>query len=59
MNRDLSSKFGFTPYACEEARVEMATVFVCNTLNLPTDFENYVAYVTNWLKKIPEDKRYL
>jgi antirestriction protein ArdC len=51
--------FDHYAYACEEARVEMATVFVCNMLNLPTDFENHAAYVTNWLKKIREDKREL
>ena len=46
-------------YACEEARVEMAAAFVCNTLNLPTDFENHAAYVVGWLKKLREDKREL
>lgn len=57
MNRDLSGKFGSDAYACEEARVEMAAAFVCNTLNLPTDFENHAAYVAGWLKKLREDKR--
>jgi hypothetical protein len=46
-------------YACEEARVEMAAVFVCNRLNLPTDFQNHAAYVAGWLKKLREDKREL
>ena len=59
MNRDLSGKFGSDAYACEEARVEMAAVFVCNTLNLPTDFENHAAYVTGWLKMLREDEREL
>jgi antirestriction protein ArdC len=57
MNRDLTGKFGSDAYACEEARVEMAAAFVCNTLNLPTDFENHAAYVAGWLKKLREDKR--
>jgi antirestriction protein ArdC len=35
----------------------MAAVFVCNALNLPTDFQNHAAYVTGWLKKLREDKR--
>lgn len=59
MNRDLTSRFGSDPYACEEARVEMAAAFVCNTLNLPTDFDNHAAYVASWLKKLREDKREL
>jgi hypothetical protein len=57
MNRDLTGKFGSDAYACEEACVEMATVFVCNTLNLPTDFENSARYIGGWLKKLREDKR--
>jgi antirestriction protein ArdC len=48
MNRNLSAKFGSDAYACEEARAEMAAVFVCNTLNLPADFAK---------KKLREDKR--
>jgi antirestriction protein ArdC len=59
MNRDLTPKFGSDAYACEEARVEMAAVFVCNTLNLPIDFENSARYVGNWLRKLREDKREL
>jgi len=59
MNRNLTGKFGSDAYACEEARVEMAAAFVCNTLNLPTDFENHAAYVAGWLKKLREDKREL
>jgi hypothetical protein len=35
----------------------MAAVFVCNALNLPTDYENSSAYVAGWLKEIREDKR--
>jgi antirestriction protein ArdC len=57
MNRDLTGESGSDAYACVEARVEMAAVFVCNTLNLPTDFENHAAYVTGWLSKLREDKR--
>jgi antirestriction protein ArdC len=59
MNRDLTAKFGSDAYACEEARVEMAASFVCNTLNLPTDFENHAAYIAGWLKKLRQDKREL
>ena len=57
MNRDLKGKFGSDAYACEEARVEMATVFVCNALGLPTDFQNSAIYIGGWLKKLKEDKR--
>jgi antirestriction protein ArdC len=46
MNRDLSGKFGSESYCTEEAKVEMAAAFVCNTLNLPTDFENLS--MANW-----------
>jgi antirestriction protein ArdC len=59
MNRDMSGKFGSEKYSQEEARVEMAAAFVCNTLNLPTDFSNHAAYVAGWLKKLKEDKREL
>lgn len=59
MNRDLTGKFGSDSYCAEEARVEMATVFACNTLALPTDFENSSAYVAGWLRKLREDKREL
>jgi len=57
MNRDLSGAFGSAKYAAEEARVEMAAAFVCNTLNLPTDFTNHAAYIAEWLKKLKSDKR--
>ena len=59
MARDLTGKFGSEKYTLEEARVEMAAAFVCNTLGLPTDFENHAAYVGGWLKKLREDKREL
>ena len=57
MNRDMTGKFGSDAYSCEEARVELAASFVCNTLGLPTDFENHAAYVASWLKKLKSDKR--
>jgi len=56
MNRDLSGAFGSESYACEEARVEMAAAFVCNTLGLPTDFTNHAAYIATWLKKLKAEK---
>ena len=59
MNRDLSGKFGSDSYACYEARVEMAAVFVCNTLGLPTDFKNSAIYVAGWLRKLKQNKREL
>lgn len=59
MKRDLTGRFGSESYTLEEARVEMAAAFVCNTLNLPTDFDNHAAYVSGWLKKLREDKREL
>ena len=37
----------------------MAAAFVCNTLNLPTEFTNHAAYVSGWLRKLREDKREL
>lgn len=59
MNRDLTGKFGSVSYSQEESRVEMAAAFVCNVLNLPTDFDNHAAYVAGWLKKLKEDRREL
>lgn len=56
MNRDLSGTFGSERYACEEARVEMAAAFVCNTLGLPADYANHAAYISTWLKKLRNDK---
>jgi antirestriction protein ArdC len=37
----------------------MAAAFVCNTLNLPTDFTNHAAYVAGWIRKLWTDKREL
>jgi antirestriction protein ArdC len=59
MKRDLTGAFGSESYCAEEARVEISAGFVCNTLNLPTDFENHAAYVGGWLKKLRSDKREL
>jgi antirestriction protein ArdC len=59
MKRDLTGTFGSESYSLEEARVEMTAAFVCNTLNLPTDFQNHAAYVDGWLKKLRKDEREL
>ena len=59
MNRDLTGKFGSQNYSSEEAKVDMAAAFICNTLGLPTDFENHAVYVATWLKRIKEDRREL
>jgi len=40
----------------EEARVELAAAFVCNSLGLPTDCPNHAAYVATWLKKLKSAK---
>jgi antirestriction protein ArdC len=59
MNRDMTGSFGSEKYCQEEARVELAASCVCNTLGLPTDYENSAAYVAGWLKKLRSDKREL
>lgn len=35
----------------------MAAAFVCNMLNLPTDFNNHAAYISEWTKKLKSDRR--
>jgi antirestriction protein ArdC len=57
MNRDLTGKFGSAKYAEEEIRADMATAFVCNTLNLRTDHNNNAAYIGDWIKKLKSDRR--
>jgi antirestriction protein ArdC len=59
MNRVLTAKFGSHDYSREEARVEMAAAFVCNTLNLPTDYANHAAYIAAWIGKLKEDRKEL
>jgi antirestriction protein ArdC len=54
--RDFSGAFGSHAYACEELVAEIATAFVCASLNIvPT--VRHADYIGNWLSVLREDSR--
>jgi antirestriction protein ArdC len=56
LNRDLSSAFGSKSYGCEELVAEMASAFICASLNIvPT--VRHADYLGSWLEIIREDNR--
>lgn len=57
LNRDLSGRFGSALYAQEEMRAEIASCFLCATLDLPCDIPGHASYLASWVTKLKEDKR--
>ncbi len=56
LNRDMSGRFGSHPYAREELVAEMASAFVCASLEIvPT--VRHADYIGNWLTVLREDNR--
>jgi antirestriction protein ArdC len=56
LNRDLSGRFGSGPYAREELVAEIASAFVCASLDIvPT--VRHADYLANWLGVLREDNR--
>jgi len=51
------SGFGSETYAFEELIAEISAAFVCNHLGIEREglFENHVAYIASWKKKLTED----
>lgn len=54
--RDLSHSFGSKPYAREELVAEMASAFVCASLNI-TPTVRHTDYIGSWLEVLREDNR--
>jgi antirestriction protein ArdC len=57
LDRNLSGRFGDTAYSREELMVELASLFVGNTLGLPCDVPNHASYIQSWLGVLKNDKR--
>ena len=56
LNRDLSHSFGSKSYAREELIAEMASAFICASLNIvPT--VRHTDYIGSWLDVLKEDNR--
>lgn len=56
MNRDLSGAFGSEPYAREELRAQMASLFLAAELGVPFNPERHAAYQASWVKSLRSDK---
>jgi antirestriction protein ArdC len=56
LNRDMSGRFGSSPYAREELVAEIASAFVCASLDIvPT--VRHADYLANWLGVLRDDNR--
>lgn len=54
LNRDFINAFGSPDYAREELRAEIASLMICQSLELAYDFNNHAAYVESWVKVLEE-----
>ena len=54
LNRE-GGPFGSEPYAKEELRAEIASWMVGQSIGVPHDPDQHVAYVASWIKAIEED----
>lgn len=59
LNRDVKASFGSEKYSKEELVAEIGTATVLNFLNIETEltFQNNVAYIQSWIKKMKEDNK--
>ncbi len=57
LNRDIEHRFGSDPYAKEELRAELASVFVGAELGLAYDIPNHASYIAEWAETLRRDKR--
>lgn len=48
---------GSALYAREELRAELASAFLAEQLNIPSDIPNHASYIDNWLAFLKSDKR--
>ncbi len=56
LNRDMSGRFGSDPYAREELVAEIASAFVCASLNI-VPIVRHADYLANWLAVLRADNR--
>jgi len=54
-----SNFFGSHDYSCEELVAEMGAVYLCNEIGLEATFDNSIAYLKSWLKKLKDDVKML
>jgi antirestriction protein ArdC len=52
--RDLYNAYGSTGYAREELIAEMASVLICNRLQVSYQLEQHASYLTNWASILSE-----
>jgi antirestriction protein ArdC len=56
LNRDLSGRFGSESYAGEELVAELASAYLCASLDIPGQLQ-HAEYIGSWLKLLKSDKR--
>lgn len=54
-DRDLLPRFGSPDYSKEELIAEIGSVFLYSRVGLESPFENSVAYIHGWVKKLKEE----
>jgi antirestriction protein ArdC len=53
------SFFGSHDYSIEELVAEMGSVFLCNECGIESTFDNSLAYLKTWLRKLKDDTKML
>jgi antirestriction protein ArdC len=56
LNRNLSGRFGSESYAGEELVAELASAYLCASLEIPGQLQ-HAEYIGSWLKLLKSDKR--
>ena len=59
LKRVFGKKFGDERYAFEELLTELATAFLCARFRVDGRFDQSVAYINTWIKRLSDDPRYL
>lgn len=57
LDRNLAGKGDRISYAREELRAELASVFICSELGIPSHLENHASYLGSWLQALQGDKK--
>lgn len=58
-NRRIENTFGDEAYALEELVAEFATAYMCALLGVDGRFEQSVAYIDSWIRRVSEEPLYL
>jgi antirestriction protein ArdC len=53
------NSFASHDYSIEELVAEMTAVFLCNHIGIESTFDNSVAYLSSWLKRLKDDTKML